>query len=331
MAFAPGLPLPVLESGPLERLPPAAAVLAWGETTGIAGARPTPPGEVPPAGEGLAHALWTAPPASPETVARVQHRAFCLEAAESLRLALPGSRMVRSLEEIGEHLHSGGAAESRSGEWVLKAPFSAAGRSRLRGKGRFLEGPPRRRAERLLALHGELLFEPWMERIADFGLCALVLDRECRILGIHRSLLDGGGNFCGIDLLPSGGERFLPGAEALLPGEEALFVATAREIGGRLRVAGYRGPFGLDGWRYRGADGAARFHPLGEINARMTFGLVARGLAERVAGERSGETRQAALRVGAKEELEAARAGGSEVVALLLPGGGDPTAAWLEV
>jgi 1,4-dihydroxy-2-naphthoate octaprenyltransferase len=31
----------------------------------------------------------------------------------------------------------------------------------------------------------------------------------------------------------------------------------------------------VDAWTYRKADGTVVFHPLGEINARMTFGLVA--------------------------------------------------------
>ena len=49
-----------------------------------------------------------------------------------------------------------------------------------------------------------------------------------------------------------------------------------------LRSAGYVGPFGIDAWRYRRDDGAIVLNPLGEINARMTFGLVEWARAERL-------------------------------------------------
>jgi hypothetical protein len=40
------------------------------------------------------------------------------------------------------------------------------------------------------------------------------------------------------------------------------------------------GPFGIDAWRHRLPDGTLALNPLGEINARMTFGLVAWALEE---------------------------------------------------
>jgi hypothetical protein len=52
-------------------------------------------------------------------------------------------------------------------------------------------------------------------------------------------------------------------------------VATTEAVAAALGREGYVGPFGIDAWRYRRADGALVLNPLGEINARMTFGLVA--------------------------------------------------------
>ena len=49
---------------------------------------------------------------------------------------------------------------------------------------------------------------------------------------------------------------------------------TWESIAEALRQAGYLGPFGIDAWHWRRPDGTVVFHPLGEINARMTFGLV---------------------------------------------------------
>ncbi|HEY6177644.1 MAG TPA: hypothetical protein VIX73_24470, partial [Kofleriaceae bacterium] len=43
----------------------------------------------------------------------------------------------------------------------------------------------------------------------------------------------------------------------------------------------YRGPFAIDAFVYRDG-GAARLHPLCELNARYSFGWIARGLARRL-------------------------------------------------
>jgi hypothetical protein len=72
------------------------------------------------------------------------------------------------------------------------------------------------------------------------------------------------GQFTGIDLDTGA----LPERDRARLEEVAVGVAAA------LRQAGYAGPFGIDAWHWRRTDGSVAFHPLGEINARMTFGLV---------------------------------------------------------
>lgn len=271
LAPLPGIPIPELESGPLARLPPADEVLAWGETPAVAAHRP-PSSPAPDLDAPLHELLWHVSPAPPPVVAAVHHRAFCLEVARSLGRALPGARMVSSPADL----------ETESGEWILKAPLSAAGRSRyLHRAGESLDEPAvRRRIERLFERHGPLLFEPWMDRTDDFGCVAVLNSSGFRLAGFHRLLVDRRGQFAGIELSASfRGFESLTGEERTAM-EEALD-ATARA----LRQAGYSGPFGIDAWRYRGhplqAGGEPAFHPLGEINARMTFGLVARVLIDR--------------------------------------------------
>ena len=170
----PGLPRPLLESGPFDALRPAGSLLAWGETAQIeawraAGRRMNPTSErarSSPPGGASADWLWSCPPASPQAAATVNHRSFCLELAQRLGRALPGARMLHSLTELEGHLRDGGAATSPSGEWILKAPYSAAGRERLRGRGRSLESDAaRNRVANLFAHHLTLLFEPWLERV----------------------------------------------------------------------------------------------------------------------------------------------------------------------
>jgi hypothetical protein len=272
----PGLPRPLLESGPLERLPPADEVLEWGATS----------------------------PVSANIAAAVHHRAFCLELARELGCALPGAAMLASPAELDRHLASPGAPPS----WVLKAPLSASGRDRhIERAGPGLSTPKARRTvERLFERHGPLLFEPWMDRTADFGVSAILTEASLQIVGIHGQLVDVKGQFAGIDLQPR-----------LAAPERERLLATVEAVAGALRRAGYLGPFGIDAWRYRRQD-TEILHPLGEINARRTFGLVAWTFGQRLPGTRR-------LLLG-----RALPAPDSGILPLLAPGPQNGPAAWLE-
>jgi len=273
----PGVSRPILESGPLHKLPPVDEVLAWGANSAIA--------------------------------ATIHHRAFCLQLAEKLGCALPGARMVDSFTELDRALSSSQAPPS----WVLKAPLSASGRNRYieRAGPRISDSRSKRRVERLFEHHGPLLFEPWMHRTADFGVSALLDPSGLRIVGIHGQRVDVKGQFAGIDLKP-----------VLSEAERARLLETAESVGSALRRKGYAGPFGIDAWRYRTVSGEEILHPLGEINARMTFGLVAWALSERVEGTNR-------LRFGS--HLPAAEGRDTGIVPLLASGPTRRLAAWIEV
>lgn len=263
----PDWPRPILESGPLRDLPRADEVLAWCETPAAMAHRGGPRGTKRISwGAPLHDLLWQLPTPSPEVVARVHHRGFHLQVAEELGCALPGAREVASLADLDRALTDG----PRS--WVVKAPLSASGRSRyIEREGPALTDPrARRRVERLFERHGPLFFEPWMERTEDFGVSALLGPDELRIVGVHRQSVDIKGQFAGIDV------------EAALPaGDRTRLVETTEAVAAALRREGYVGPFGIDAWRYRREDGEIVLNPLGEINARMTFGLVAWTVAGR--------------------------------------------------
>lgn len=269
LADIPGLPRPILESGPLRDLPPAAEVLAWGESPEAAALRTQKREPVASLDAPLHDFLWRLPVASPEVVARVHHRFFCLRVAEELGCALPGARIVESVLDLDRLLTSRDAPPA----WVVKAPLSASGRSRFIER----DGPTissekgRRTVERLFDRHGPLLFEPWMDRVEDFGVSVLLTQDEARTVSFHRQLVDRKGQFAGIEL-----------GAALPPAERERVEEVVHGVASALRREGYVGPFGIDLWRYRRPDGKIVLHPLGEINARMTFGLVARALADRV-------------------------------------------------
>ena len=217
--------------------------------------------------------LWHLPTTDPTTAARVNHRSFFLETAVALDLALPGSKLIESLCELGSLAAPGDQPNTANG-WVLKAPFSAAGRGHVWlpfDGSKEQNQRARKRAERLLAVFGSLLLEPWMKRTEDFGCCAVVTRQDLEILSLHEQRIDRHGGFHGLTMDPE------PlSCSSLEPQERDALIETTERVGRRLRRAGYVGPFGVDAWRYETADGRQHFHPLGEINARLTFGFVGR-------------------------------------------------------
>ena len=216
--------------------------------------------------------------------------------------------MLSSVAELGSV-----AAPS----WVVKAPLSASGRSRyIERAGPALSDPKARRTvERLFEVHGELLFEPWMERSEDFG-CALLLTEDgYRLAGFHRQAVDLKGQFAGVEL-----DAEFRGIDGLSPEEKDRLAEVLDGVAAAALRAEYVGPLGIDLWRYRLPDGSTALHPLGEINARMTFGLVARALVDRVRPA-LGEAKR--VRLGFGKELPTEEG----IVPLLLPPGG---AAWLQ-
>ena len=256
------------ESGPLRDLPPADEVLAWCETPEAMAHRGGP--RLPTAiswDAPIRDLLWQLPTPPPAVVAAVHHRAFCLKVSQEIGCALPGARMIESLAELDGILRTAPPA------WVVKAPLSASGRFRyIERNGPALNDPKTRRTvERLFEHHGSLLFEPWMDRTEDFGVSALLGPSDLRIVGIHGQRVDRKGQFAGIDLHP-----------ALSNQDRHQLLETAEAVAAALRRAGYVGPFGIDAWRYRREDGSFGLNPLGEINARMTFGLVEWATAERL-------------------------------------------------
>jgi len=269
---APGLPRPALESGPLHQLPRADEVLAWCETPEVVAHREGARDSTALSLDALLYELlWKLPVAEPAVVAAVNHRTFQRWVAEEIGCELPGAQPVWSMEHLDRVLRAG----PRS--WVVKAPLSAAGRDRyIERSGPALSEPKgRRTVERLFARHGTLFFEPWMDRTADFGVSALLTDSALRIAGIHRQRVDRSGRFLAIDLDASLSEEV-----------RDRLSETTETVAECLHLAGYVGPFGIDAWTYRKDDGSIALNPLGEINARMTFGLVAWALAERAPGER---------------------------------------------
>ena len=242
------------------------------------------------AGRLIGHPGWTPPAvrvgAPPDADLRwaapgardANDRARTLAMAEGLGAALPGARVVASLEELDAHL------ASRSGAWVCKARWTAAGRDRAHGHGPRVEGELRSRLRRMFERLGPLVFEPWMDRRADFGTCGEIRAADggyvVEVATPHTLRTDARGGFLGIELVPPE------------PDVARALRATATKTGDKLGETGYRGPFAIDAFAY--ADPASsgaiapRLHTLCELNARFSFGWIARGLARRLGVRRLG-------------------------------------------
>lgn len=196
--------------------------------------------------------------------------------------ALPGARVATTLDALA----------AMPAPWVAKAPWTAAGRDRVRGP---LDAETTRHAARLLARHGALVVEPWCDRLLDFGVCATV-DATGRVTAEapHGLLVDARGGFLGIDLA----------APALTTAERDRVEAAVHAAGAAIAATGYAGRFATDGFVW----GDRVLHPVCEINARHTFGWVARALGAR--------------RLGFGAPPAAARV-------LVRPTDDDPTCAWI--
>jgi hypothetical protein len=194
-----------------------------------------------------------------------------------------------------------------AGPWVFKARYSAAGRERVFGRGPPAAEEGRVRIARLLRQQGGGVLEPWLDRTEDLGYGPSGAP--------HRLLVDARGGFCGI---------VRPGP-TLSDSETAAVARVRQAVQQHLAALGHEGPWGVDAWRYTDATGKAAFQPLGEINARLTFGAVAAALHERVAIPRWGTGCAMALRFGEAPE-------GRDPLCIPLVGNeaGDRMYAWIE-
>ncbi len=192
-------------------------------------------------------AAGVTPEPSPEVaiLRRCNHRRFAVEIGGGL----PNQRYVETGTALDETI-------ARPGPWLLKRPFSFAGRGQHP-----LLGPPgaKERAwiDKSLAEDG-LVVEPLVTPLLEVSLHGFIWQSQRYELG----------RMCVQEVSARG---VYHGARLAAPGElqrsetHALF-STAERVAGALVAAGYFGPFGIDAYRYE--DG---FCALGEINARYTM------------------------------------------------------------
>jgi hypothetical protein len=297
--------IPAVDGLPAVRLavgvpPPGAQVLAWGASAALVD--PAPPRAITAALDPALRAALAAPLPSVEVARAVNDRRFAIDVARAAGVAparvLTAAAAAHDAET--DPILAAAAAESPSRAWIAKAPLTSAGRDRLVDT---VPLTPRTRARlaTLVAEHGAVTVEPWLDRRRDVAITgAIDAHGAVAVLAPHGLDSDARGTFRGIDVAPP----------SLAPADAARLTAVAHAAGAALAARGYRGPYTIDAFEH-----TAGFAPLVEINARLSFGVVARALAARL-----GRTR---LRTGTGAPPPGA-------LVLVAPGARDDGAAWLE-
>jgi uncharacterized ferritin-like protein (DUF455 family) len=218
-------------------------------------------------------------------------------------LADPGTvgQRARSVDEVDAMLRrSSGTA------WIIKAPLSTAGRERLRptSPGSLSAGEARR-LDAMLAEAGEVVVEPWLERVLDFS---FQYDRDPDV-GLRRRGMVVMENSAGGQFRAARVTRRL--TDFLGPGDRRTMFRSRDRRGGLpawwedvfeprldawLGGSGYRGPLGVDAMLFRDAAGQLRCKPVVEINPRLTMGRVALELDRFRSGPGASELRIQAIR-----------------------------------
>ena len=227
-------------------------------------------------------------PVRPELFSKALHAGFLSELIETNSCSFicrPDCVGVEvfSLEDIESWI-----ATSAFSFYVLKAPFSTAGRERVVGNAS--EQLPRKSwavIRQLLAKHGSLVIEPWLERVKDFSMHYDMTDQGLVRRGLVVMENTSRGQFRRATVT----NRFTDGLDKDL--RRALFEGSSPRghlvdfqeavlepcLGKLLKEYHFTGPIGVDSFFYKDQRGLLSWKPVVEINPRFTMGRVALELA----------------------------------------------------
>jgi hypothetical protein len=295
-----GLPRVVLAVG---APPPGAAVLAWGATPLATNAGAPDPAAITAALDPIVRRALAQPSPAVEVARAVNDRRLAASIGATVG-AEPAQLLATDAVAEVDRVVAAAAAASPTATWLAKLPLTSAGRDRVRGDRAPDAGTRRRLAALRAEADGTLTVEPWLDRRRDLGITGAIDARgDVGVLAPHDLVTDRHGGFRGIDVAPA----------PLGAADRDRLVAVVTTVGRELAARGHRGVYTVDALIHHRA-GADHLHPLVEINARLSFGVIARALAARL-----GRTR---FRVGAAPPAGA--------LVLVAPTAADASAAWLE-
>ncbi|MFP6871878.1 MAG: DUF455 family protein [Verrucomicrobiales bacterium] len=174
-------------------------------------------------------------------------------------------------------------AVAREATMLFKAAYACAGRGHRRSDGNGDE--LRSWLGSMIAGHGCVIAEPWLERVLDFSALYEMKAGQVDLVGMTRIENDAAGKFRGISVAPRWSK--------LLGEEVAQFLFVQEQVmqwyGEKIpeALAGllpeYAGALGVDAMVYRRTDGTLALRHVVELNVRMTMGRVALELQRKLA------------------------------------------------
>ncbi len=198
-------------------------------------------------------------------------------------------RVGRTVDEVDALLADGGAWD----EWVIKAPVESSGRGQIHARGGRLRPEQRGWLENVLARHGAVVVEPWLDKVLDLSLHLDVDGQgQVHVAGWTRFFTDARGQYRGtlvgqmVAGLDEEAKKFLYGGGRDPRRLQRLGEQLGAQVGGALAERGYVGPVGIDALVYR-CGGQLRLKPIVEINPRTSMGRVALALRQRVNSART--------------------------------------------
>jgi hypothetical protein len=198
------------------------------------------------------------PPVALETVRRVNSKLWSHALEQELGIGMPGACVAANFAELADAVAR--ASPRADDKWVIKSPFGFAARERVLGRGARLEGAQATWVRRRFAAGETLIFQPWLERVREYGVTMEIAPGgEINLVGISDLQTNGAGT----------GTGYLLGRK-IDAARRAELEDMARVVGARLFREGYAGPAGMDALEHAGG-----LHPLLEVNARYTMGFVA--------------------------------------------------------
>lgn len=195
---------------------------------------------------------------SAEVLRRVHERGFAHALSEG---ELPGAIRALDPDAIAAHVSAPGA----TGEWLLKRAFGVAGRGQRPVRAGALSDADRSWITASLRRGDALYVEPRVAILREHSVHGWAMRGRAELRSIREQRVS-----------PDRAWTSSEPARALDPGVERALVDAAERAGAALCAAGYHGPFGVDAYLWRAADGRTMLRTISEINARFCMGWDAR-------------------------------------------------------
>lgn len=198
-------------------------------------------------------------------------------------------QVSRNEDEVGQSISK---IRGQGYNVVIKAILGSSGQNQiqLKGDGQ-LDDHQKSWLRRLLKEQGQVIVEPWLDRVFDFSVQMRVNpDGTSKLLGHARFICDDTGKYRG---------AWLGGFETHLKKEEVIFVRKnnlLNEITQRIRQTvasalhkkGYSGTAGVDCFVYRDQNGQLKIKPIVEVNVRNNMGEITVNFSKHMVSRRVG-------------------------------------------